>query len=189
MPTSWRGRLVNYLLYQIGWLTCVLGAARGHPWSGAAVALILVGAHVVLVRRRRTEIELILCAAGIGAVADSVQTALGIVTFRSGSLVPWLCPPWIVVLWMQFATLLRFCLSWVSGRYLLASALGLVGGPLAFFAGARLGAADLHPNRVLSLVSFAVVWAAASPLLVRLAKRHGGLPGRYRWLDPHENGG
>lgn len=188
MPTSWRGHLVNYVLYQIGWLTCVLGAARGHPWSGSAVALVLVGAHVVLVRRRRAEIELILCAAGIGAVADSVQAALGIVSFPSGSLAPWLCPPWIVVLWMQFATLLRFSLSWVSGRYLLASLLGLVGGPLAFFAGARLGAADLHPNRVLSLVSFAVVWAAASPLLVRLAERHGALPGSYRWLDPRENG-
>jgi hypothetical protein len=189
VPTSWRGRLVNYFFYQIGWLTSVLGAARGHPWSGAAVALVLVGAHVVLVRRRRAEMELILCAAVVGAVAESVQAALGLVSFHSGILVPSLCPPWIVVLWMQFATLLRFCLSWLSGRYRLASVLGLVGGPLAFFAGARLGAADLHPNRLLSLVSFAVVWAAAFPLLVRLAERHGALPGSYRWLDPRENDG
>lgn len=180
--------IVNYAFYQIGWLACVLGAAQGHPSSGAAIALALAGAHVALVRRRRVEIELILCAGGIGAVVDSVQAALGLVTFRSGSLVPWLCPPWIVVLWMQIATLLRFSLSWVSGRYLLASLLGFVGGPLAFSAGARLGAADLHPSRVLSYASFAVVWAAALPLLMRLAERHDAARGSYRWLDGEDGG-
>lgn len=144
-------------------------------------------AHIALVRRPREEIGLILFSAGIGAFADSVQTALGLVSFRSGSLAPWLCPPWIVALWMQFATLLRFSLSWRAGRYLVALLLGLVGDPLAFSAGVRLGAADLHPNRALSLLSLGIVWAAAFPLLVRLAARHGASCGSYRWLDPAQN--
>jgi hypothetical protein len=189
IPERWRERLLNLSLYQLGWFACVLGAARGHPWSGAFLGLVLVAAHVALVRRPSQEIELILLAAGIGAVADSAQAALGVVTFRSGSVVPWLCPPWIVVLWMQFATLLRFSLSWVSGRYLLASMLGIVGGPMAFFAGARLGAAELHPNLAFSLGSFAVVWGVSFPLLVRLAARHDAPRGSYRWLHAPETSG
>jgi hypothetical protein len=183
---SWRGRLLNFALYQVGWFACVLGAARGHPWTGAAIALLLIAAHVALARRPWEELALVLCAAGIGAVADSVQAQMGMIRFRSGSLAPWICPPWIVALWMQFATLLRFSLSWVKGRYLAASLLGLVGGPLAFSAGARLGAADLHPDRALSLVSIGIVWAAAFPLLVLLAERLGASRGSYRWLDPAE---
>jgi hypothetical protein len=82
MSDRWRGRLVNFSLYQLGWFACVLGAARGHPWGGAAFALVLIGAHVAMVRRPLEEIELILFAAGIGAIAESVQASLGVITYR-----------------------------------------------------------------------------------------------------------
>ncbi|MCE5246294.1 MAG: DUF2878 domain-containing protein [Candidatus Polarisedimenticolia bacterium] len=182
----WRGRLLNGALYQVGWTACVVGVAHGRPWSGAAVALALVAAHVALARRPRLELELVLCAGAIGVVVESVQTNLGMIAFRSGSVVPWLCPPWMVVLWMQFATLLRFGLSWAAGRYGAAALLGLFGGPASFAAGVRLGAADLHPHAALSVLSFAVVWSAAFPLLMWLAARRGPARGSYRVVDPPE---
>ena len=56
------------------------------------------------------------------------------------TVVACLAPPWIVVMWMQFATLFRFSLSFLSGRYLLSIVLGALGGPFAFWIGERLGA-------------------------------------------------
>jgi hypothetical protein len=175
------GRLVNLALYQAGWFACVLGAAHGRPHQGAAAALALTAVHVGLCRDRRGETALVLAAGAVGATVDGAQSAAGVVTFHGGTFLSWLAPLWIVALWMQFATLLRFSLSWLAGRYALAAALGAVGGPLGFAGGARLGAATLHPWPWLSVASFAIVWAAVLPLLLWLASRFGSPASRYSW--------
>ena len=40
--------LINYALYQAGWFACVLGASWRRPGVGLSIALVLIGAHVVL---------------------------------------------------------------------------------------------------------------------------------------------
>ena len=172
-------KLVNVLLQQAGWFACVLGAAWGRPWLGAGIALALIGIHLFLVQDRGPELRLLLAAGLLGTVLDTIQGRLGIVLFRSGYYVDWLCPLWITVLWIHFGTLLHFAADWMSRRYLLAVVLGAVGGPVAFYGGARLGAADLHPNLAVALVALAVEWAVAMPLLVWLADRFPVTPG-YR---------
>ena len=105
--------------------------------------------HLALVRDREREAKLLLAAASLGLLLDSLQLNLGLFRYPSGTPVTGLAPPWIVALWLQFATLLHFGLRWLAGRYLLAAALGFVGGPLSFWvrlavrlpgAGLRVGA-------------------------------------------------
>jgi hypothetical protein len=133
------------------------------------------------VKERGPELRLILAAGLLGTVLDSIQGYLGIVIFKSGYYVDWLCPLWITVLWMHFATLLHFAADWMSQRYLLATVLGAIGGPVAFYGGVRFGAATLHPNLPLALAALALEWAVAMPLLVWLADRFPVSPG-YRGL-------
>ena len=170
--------LINLALYQVGWFACVLGAASGHAWAGAGLALVLVAMHLLLVRDRRREAQLLLAAGALGLVLDSLQLNLGVFRYPSGT--PWagLAPPWIVVLWLQFATLLHFGLRWLAGRYRLAALLGFVGGPLSFWAGERMGAIEFAaPSAYLAL---ACVWAAAMPTLVWLGDRLEPRPEGYR---------
>jgi hypothetical protein len=82
-----------------------------------------------------------------------------------------LAPLWIVALWVQFGTVLHFCMRWLSKRYLLASVLGLVGGPMSFLAGERLGAATFGEPRALSLAILALSWSIVLPALVAIADR------------------
>lgn len=163
---------VNFLASQLGWFACVLGAAHGHPWFGGLLALVLIGLHLRATPDRRREASLIATAAAIGLVADTLLLNAGRQTYAS----PWpggipLAPLWIVVLWAQFATTLRWSLRWLLGRPLLATALGAAAGPLAFRAGEALGAVRFGPNRILSLVALGAVWAVALPTLSRLAGR------------------
>lgn len=175
-------RLINFALYQTGWFCCVLGAAKGHPWFGAAAALILLIVHLALVKEFRREIVLVLSAALIGGAIDSLQSYFGLLHFRSGYLVSFIAPPWIIVMWMQFATLLRFCLTYLYGRYLVGAALGAVGGPLSFWTGGRLGAVDFGEPAWRSLVVLALVWAAVFPVMLRIAQGGGEVdsPQGYR---------
>jgi len=93
-------------------------------------------------------------------------------------------PIWILGLWLQFATTLHFSLGWLSKRYPLAALLGLIGGPLAFLGGERLGAATFGDPRALSLGLIALAWAIALPVLVRFADQLGGV-GRYTVCSGH----
>jgi hypothetical protein len=165
-------KFLNFALYQTGWFCCVFGAAKGHPWWGATAATVLVLVHVALVKQRRREVGLLLAAALIGGAVDSLQSCLGSLRFESGYVIGCIAPPWIPVMWMQFATLFRFGLAFLSGRYLLGAALGALGGPFAFWVGARLGAVEFGAPTWRSLLLLAVVWAVVFPILLRLAGVH-----------------
>ena len=77
------------------------------------------------------------------------------------------------------------CKCWLRRRYLLAAALGLTGGPLAFLAGERLGAVSFLPPRVSHLLLLGLCWSVARPLLVYFTDRLFGSDRTkcfYPWL-------
>jgi hypothetical protein len=176
--------LINFVLYQIGWFAIVVGVANGQPWLGTGVGLAAIGIHLSLAHGWVRHLSLVFASGAVGLTLDSLQLSLGVFRFPSGMIVPWLAPPWEVVLWMQFATLLPFCLRWLSGRYLLGSVLGFVGGPLAFFAGERLGAVAFLSPQLPHYAVLGAVWALAFPLLLWLSDTlvtRRGLGAQYRF--------
>lgn len=183
-PVSYMTPFVNFLLYQIGWFCCVLGAAWHSPWLGMSIALGLVAAHFWLATDRTTQLKLVLAAAGVGFIIDSSQLWIGAFVFPSGILVDWLPPPWMTVLWIQFATTFRYSMRWLSRRYALSAFFGFTGAPLAFFAGERLGAIQFLTPRLTHYALLALLWSVAVPLLVYvsdyLLARGQSSPG-YRW--------
>ena len=158
-------RFINFLLYQTGWFFCVLGAAWHFPWFGTSIALSLLLVHFWLATDRATQLKLALVAAGVGLVIDSAQLWAGVFVFPQGVFVPWLPPPWMSVLWMQFATTLQYSMRWMSGRYALSACFGLMGAPLAFFAGERLGAIEFLSPRLPHYAILALLWSIAVPAL------------------------
>jgi len=177
---STKSSLLNLVLYQVGWFACVLGAAWDRGAVGATLAIGLAVIHLVLSNRPEKEWPLMLAAVCIGLVVDTLHARIGVLEFR-GHQAGTVAPLWVLALWLQFATVLHFCLSWLSRRYLIASVLGLIGGPLAFVCGERLGAATFGDPRLFSLGVIGLSWALALPALVWIADRLGG-PGRYRIL-------
>ena len=163
--------LLNLALYQLGWFAIVLGAARGRGLEGAALALLLVAAHLCLSRDLQRETALVASAGAVGLAAEGLVGWIGALDYASPD--PWILttPFWVLVLWLQFATLFHQALAWLSGRLALASLLGLVGAPLSFLAGERLGAATFAEPRARAIVALALVWAVALPALVWLADR------------------
>jgi hypothetical protein len=73
-------------------------------------------------------------------------------------------------MWVNFALILNVSLRWLRGRYLLGAVLGFFGGPLAYFAGARLGAIRIPEPLALKLLVLALAWALAVPLLLRISR-------------------
>jgi len=173
-------KLINVTIYQIGWFCCLLGAAWGFPIAGALIGLLLAGLHLLLAASRKNEALLMLAACLLGIVIDSIQQALGLFTFTRDPVWPFWLPLWVFVIWAQFATLFHYALHWLSGRYLLAAIFGLIGGPFAYWAGIRIGAAAFGDNPSLTVITLAMVWALVTPLLCRLSDALDIKEGRYR---------
>lgn len=176
-------RTVNYLLYQSGWFAAVLGAGAGYAWAGSAAAALLLAVHLGLATRRADEAWLACAVAAMGVAVDTLQVSVGTLRFSAGLLDPALPPVWLVLLWAQFATTLHFSLSWLLRDWKRAALFGAVGGPIAFAAGARLGAVHLADPVWHTLLLLSASWAIALPVARLLAARQQARPGAgtYRW--------
>jgi hypothetical protein len=153
----------------------VLGAGNGIPWLGIiGVPLVLV-IHGALSRNRKAEVILLFTAGALGFSVDTLLIFAGVFTPVPYLFPMPLSPPWMVLLWMNFAAVLNASLRKLHGRYLLSAVLGAIGGPAAYYSGAKLGAMTSLPDTV-DLFVLSAVWAAAVPLLYWLA---AGINKRY----------
>jgi len=167
-------RIANFIAFQLGWFACVLGAANGLPWSGPLVVAAVIALHLSLSRRPLRELRLVGAAMLTGLVLDSLLLATGWLRYPAGQWLPGVAPYWIVAMWGLFATTLNVSMAWLRGRSVLAVLVGVVGGPLSYLAGEKLGAIELMPPAP-ALVALALAWALAMPLLMRLAERFDGV--------------
>jgi hypothetical protein len=69
--------------------------------------------------------------------------------------------------------MLNVALRALRPRYLLSAVLAAIGAPLAYYAGARLGALQ-WVQEVPALLLIAVGWAVLTPLLMKSAQRFDG---------------
>lgn len=167
--------VVNLVAFQLGWLACVLGGAHGLPWLGVVVMGLVVALHLSWVRVPGREALMLLAIGCIGALWDGLLVRLGFLEFPSGMFLPWLAPVWIIALWVGFATTLNLSLGWLQGRWYWALLLGALGGPLAYWAGMKLGGVHF-PDPVAGLAVLAGGWSFLMPFASWLALKLGGEP-------------
>jgi hypothetical protein len=154
---------VNILIYQGVWFLGVLYGDRG-----GLMALSLLALHFVLSPRRLADLKIMVVFVAAGLLIDSLLQMIGVLTFFAPSRP---IPFWLMVIWAGLATLPLHGLRWMQGRHLINVFFGALGGPLAYWAGARLGAASFPHSDVFSLVVLAVVWAVFWPLAMHAASR------------------
>ena len=165
-----RSQRVNYVLYQTGWFACILGAAWDWPVTGFLIAVVLTAAHLHLSADRARETRAILLALALGLVVEGFQVCSGTYRFRSGVVVAWMSPPWLLMMWAQFATTFRSSLRSIMTVPVRAALFGLVGGPIAFVAGERLGAVMLARPLAPGLVRLGLAWGVALAVCALLVR-------------------
>jgi len=168
-------KAVNVVLFQAAWFAAVMGAARGMFWLGPLAMLPVLAIHLALRDNRQGELKLLLSAGLLGFIYDTSLVSAGVFTPLTHLFSRPFSPPWMICLWLNFAATLNVSLSWLRGRYLLAAAFGAIGGPLAYYSGAKLGATEALPS-VLGMLVLALGWGIMTPLLVWLAQHFWRTP-------------
>jgi len=161
---------INFVTFEIAWFACVLGAAHGVPLVGTLTVIAAVALHLAMSSAPRMELTLLVVVTLIGTLWDSAIASQHLITYPNGNFASGLAPHWIIAMWALFATTLNVSLAWLQGRPLVAALLGAVAGPVAYFAGSRLGALQLS-DAVPALGLQSVGWAVLMPLLTIVAAR------------------
>lgn len=160
-------RVINFILFQLAWLSCVIGAANHLPWLGVLVTALVLGWHFIQAKQPKHEFMLILVALGIGAFFDQFMLSMQWVNYQAHGWNTAFVPVWILALWGAFASTLNVSLAWMQGRYLIATLFGASGGPLAYFGAQNLGAVNLSGST--AYFALAVGWALITPALIHIA--------------------
>ena len=171
--------LFNLLLFQLGWWSCVLFAAP----ASVVILAVLIWLHVLwlyltpaLKPGWLAETGLIFIIGVIGTATDSALQFLGVLDFPQHDSV--LCPAWLSLLWVLFATTLNHSLRFLSNRKVWAAVGGAIGGALSYEAGDIFGRLELgaitQPTVLAESMSIpgfiwiALVWAVLLPCLFQL---------------------
>jgi len=162
--------LLNILIYQVIWFLCVIGETRG-----AILALPLLGLHLYFSQNRKADLQLMAAFLVAGLIIDGSLHGVGFFRFEAPARP---IPFWLIVVWLALATLPHNSLSWLKGRPFLSALFGAAGGPLAYWAGVRLGVADFNWPLLPSLLLLAVIWALLWSGAIYFAGKTVPEPGR-----------
>lgn len=164
--------IINFILFQLAWVACVIGAGKGVPWLGVIVTALVLSWHLYQAKNVKPELLLMLCALIIGAAYDQSMLSLGYISYLNNGWGNAIVPVWILALWLAFTTTLNVSLRWMRSKPLIAVIFGAMGGPLAYLGAEKLGAVVLHGAT--SYLALSIGWAIITPLLLIISSRFDG---------------
>ena len=165
--------LINFIGLQLTWFACVVGGAKSNIWLCLLVGLPFIAWHLYQSKPILKEFKLIVITLIIGVIFDQTVLLLNLVQYPPHGWPDAILPLWMFMLWAIFATALNVSLRWMRGRLMIASLFGLIGAPLSYLAGVKLGAM-LHPATPAFYVVISVGWALIMPVLILFSQRYDG---------------
>ncbi|NMP31583.1 DUF2878 domain-containing protein [Thalassotalea sp. M1531] len=155
--------LLNALLFNISWFGLILMGNSFIPFTFLWLAV-----HFYQCENVKKDLTIVAWVTFIGVVTDSTLTLLGVFEFSSSVFI---IPFWLVALWMSFAATLNHSLRLVANSKLAQKFVGLIGVPLSYFAGQKLGAVKFGFDVIPSLVILGFVWFYLFSFFMSLTKK------------------
>jgi len=163
-------KVFNVVLYQSLWFALLTGNSWGIPAFAFIVIVFGVIIHGLVLRPIAHEWRFIGIVGMYGFAHDTLLASVGAFQFGGGSFKPWLCPVWLVGVWILFGTTFFHSLSLLESKPYIAVLLGAIGGPLAYLGGSKISNGQIiFPDAPLvSLIALAIAWGVSVPLLFKI---------------------
>lgn len=162
--------IINAVLFQILWFSCVVGGAKELLWPSILAGIILATWQLQAKNRHQTDVCLILAALIMGLIIDTAWTVFGVLEFAGARVIDPIAPVWILILWVGFSLTVNHSMSWLNSKFYLPAAVGFIGGPMSYLAGLRLGAVDYLMSPWIVSLLLGIVWAIALTILVKISQ-------------------
>ncbi len=155
--------IANALAYQAVWFSAILWAT-----PGAAVGCVIIGILFMTSDRKSDDLRMMGFLMFLGLLVDGTLQQVGFFIFKSPGLP---IPFWLLVIWIGLAMTIHHSLAWLKNKLLLAALFGGLGGPAAYWAGTRMGAASFNWSLPASLLVLAIIWAFVFPTIMIFSRK------------------
>ena len=162
--------MINYIKiydligFKICWITCAFSTKWGNPYLGPFITLFFILLHLIIVKFKLRDIQIISLSIFIGFIVDSLFFQFNLINYEGGILAQFnLSPIWILSMWAGFSITLLYTLNSIKERYFIAALLGFIGGPLSYNAGVQIGSIII--NGSIAYFALALSWGAIVPFL------------------------
>jgi len=169
-------KLQNAILFQITWFACVFGSANDLVWPGLLCCLVFTIWQLSPKRRHQNDFKLVIFACIIGLLVDTAWIQFGFFHYEQHWPHSDIAPIWIIALWVAFALSINHSLAWLNAHPILPALMGLMGAPLSYWAGQRIGAIGFTERPLLALICLALTWAAVLSFLFRKSQQETPTP-------------
>lgn len=171
MPTLLKTPLIiNAVLFQALWFACVLGSAQRMIWPSIIAGIVMMVWQLHPLRRHGNDLLVLIAAILLGLIIDTCWTIFGLMQFTDPRPLHPIAPIWILIMWVGFALTINHSMAWMKEHRLLPALMGFIGGPMAYYAGLKLGAVEYLVNPWQMSVILGVVWAIALTILVKISQ-------------------
>lgn len=169
MSFSTKNLFFQLICYYVSWFSSMLLAAQQQSWIALIIGCCVLSLQLFWQYRVAKDTNDLLRFVAIisicGMVSDSVMVWFNLIVYQDNMFYPYLCPPWIMLLWPVFAVLIHSLLKSLWARPILSAPLSSVGFMLAYQAGAAFGAATLV-HGWWSAIAIGAIWMLALPAIM-----------------------
>ena len=158
-------KIQNAIFFQITWFACVFGSANNLVWPGLLCCAAFTIWQLMPAHRHPKDIRVLTLAIILGLLIDSAWVQLNFLDYSHKWPHSAIAPLWIMALWIAFALTINHSLSWLNKHPLLPALMGLIGAPLSYLAGQKMGAIKFNDNVILVLFCLAITWAIALSIM------------------------
>lgn len=149
--------ITNVLLFQAGWLVCIL---CGSFWAGIFTFAVIIF-HFSISPQRLNDAVAVLIALALGLLHEMLLSHGGYIEFVESAYLP---PVWLLCLWVLLGLTLNHSLAWIYARPFWSALLGAIAAPLSYLAGVKLSSAEWSSPLHVVLPIIAILWLAVLPL-------------------------
>ncbi len=158
--------IFNIIGFQIGWWTCVLGAAKNLPYWGPVVMLLFLAFHFYFFSRDLKELKLVLFFAIGGTIIDTGIAYSGLIVYNGPYSFEYLIAPmWITAMWCGFVATINHSMAWLNNKWSFAFLLGAIFGPLSYVTANKFGAVQFSSSIFTTLLILGLIWGASMPAI------------------------
>ena len=153
--------MANALIFQVGWILCVLyGNTAAIGVAGFCTVIFLL-----FFRQNSRDLLLIATILALGLFGDSLLGFLTILRYPSNNFYP---PFWLVTLWLLFAQALTWSLQWIVKRQLAFILFSAIGGTLSYILGVNLSDVAYGVDGEVAIITLASLWTVYGLVIHRI---------------------
>jgi hypothetical protein len=147
------------------------GAMHGRPWVGLAVFVVLASLLLLVTTEKKERLAVTAITSIAGFILDSALVMAGVykpIVLSCGLIPEYLCPLWILVLWISFGYMLHILRHVLVKHFLIAPISGFIYALFIYRNAHRHELIRLNEPMLQSLIIIAVTWMILIPILSKL---------------------